>query len=129
MLWLGPSLTSSLVRTQTLVLPALISLVIFLLSRFVVLPIWRRYSQRYGQYLPMHLATHTSTLRDRFHSGYTNFIMRRRQNRVVIAGDVASDDGFTSDEGEELGDVSDGNWDRAARQSDARGTEGRLSRE
>ena len=65
-------------------------------------------------------------LRDRFHTAYTGFIMRRRNRHVV--GDDASDDGFMED-GEELGNVNSDAWDRAARQADAGHSDRRLSRE
>lgn len=57
-------------------------------------------------------------LRDRFHTAYTGFVMRRR-NR---------EDRFMED-GEELGHVEDGAWDRAAQRADADTSDGRLSRE
>lgn len=57
-------------------------------------------------------------LRDRFHTAYTGFIMRRR-NR---------DERFM-EEGEELGHVNEGAWDRAAQRADADHSDGRLSRE
>lgn len=101
-----------------MLIPALISLAIFLVSKFVVVPLWRRYRQRYSQYLPVGISSHTMGLRDRFHTAYTGFIMRRR-NR---------DDGFM-EEGEELGHVDEGAWDRAARRADADHSDGRLSRE
>lgn len=110
---------------QTLVVPALVALSIFLVTKFVALPVWRRYRQRYGQYLPVGISAHTMGLRDRFHTACTGFIMRRR-NRAV-AGDDASDDGFMED-GEELGNV-DGAWGRAARREDAGHSDRRLSRE
>ncbi|KAE8156754.1 hypothetical protein BDV40DRAFT_280365 [Aspergillus tamarii] len=51
---------------KTIVIPAAISLVFYLLLSFLIIPFFRRYHQRYSQYLPLHtISTHTSTLRDR----------------------------------------------------------------
>ncbi|RDA88284.1 hypothetical protein CP532_0317 [Ophiocordyceps camponoti-leonardi (nom. inval.)] len=57
---------STISAVKTLVVPAVISLVIFLLLSFVLLPVWRRYRSRYGQYLPLNtLSERTSSLRHR----------------------------------------------------------------
>lgn len=90
------------------------------------MPFWRRYRQRYGQYLPVDISSHTMGLRDRFHTAYTGFIMRRRNRHA--AGDDASDDGFMED-GEELAAVNGEAWDRAARRGGAEASDRRLSRE
>ncbi|KAE8145308.1 hypothetical protein BDV25DRAFT_164964 [Aspergillus avenaceus] len=51
---------------KTIVIPAAISLVLYLLLSFLIVPFFRRYHQRYSQYLPMHtISAHTSSLRDR----------------------------------------------------------------
>lgn len=102
------------------------ALSIFVVSKFVLVPLWRRYRQRYGQYMPVDISSHTMGLRDRFHTAYTGFIMRRRNRHA--AGDDASDDGFMED-GEELGDVNGDAWNRAARRADSDPSDQRLSRE
>ncbi|KAG5922827.1 hypothetical protein E4U42_005229 [Claviceps africana] len=87
---------------KTIFIPAVISLLLFLLLTFAVLPLWRRYRNRYSQYLPV--PTYTS--------GLSNFLSRRlsmltlpstwsRNGGSVDSVDV---DDFL-DDGEELGSV------------------------
>ncbi|KAF4986854.1 hypothetical protein FDECE_15745 [Fusarium decemcellulare] len=113
----------------TLIVPAVISLILFILFTYVLIPAWRRYA-RYSQYLPLDsLSSHTSSLRDRI----TSRIAAWRSNRgVAYASDTGSDVGLDDDEdGEELGHVDEATWrqmeadTRAARPDNAR----RLSRE
>ena len=48
---------------QTFFIPALISLAIYVLLTFVILPIYRRHRQRYAQYLPLdRISESTSTI-------------------------------------------------------------------
>ncbi|PHH69958.1 hypothetical protein CDD82_7417 [Ophiocordyceps australis] len=62
---MAASKTTSLFKN--LVVPAIISLVIFLVLTFLLAPLWRRYRARYSQYLPLDaLSQHTSSLRHRF---------------------------------------------------------------
>ncbi|PYH48271.1 uncharacterized protein BP01DRAFT_354121 [Aspergillus saccharolyticus JOP 1030-1] len=57
-----------------MIIPAVISLTLYLLLSFVIVPFFRRYHQRYSQYLPLHtISAHTLTLRDRI----ADAIMRR----------------------------------------------------
>ncbi|PYH98897.1 hypothetical protein BO71DRAFT_394856 [Aspergillus ellipticus CBS 707.79] len=59
---------------KTIVIPAVISLSLYLLFSFVIIPFFRRYHQRYSQYLPLHtISAHTTTLRDRI----ADALMRR----------------------------------------------------
>ncbi|PYI23283.1 hypothetical protein BO86DRAFT_390460 [Aspergillus japonicus CBS 114.51] len=59
---------------KTMIIPAVISLTLYLLFSFVIIPFFRRYHQRYSQYLPLHtISAHTLTLRDRI----ADAIMRR----------------------------------------------------
>ncbi|KAF4963541.1 hypothetical protein FSARC_8478 [Fusarium sarcochroum] len=113
---------------KTLIVPAVISLLLFVLLNYVFIPLWRRYA-RYSQYLPLDtLSSQTSSLRQRI----TSRIATWRSNRsVASASDVDSDDGLDDDDGEELGDVDEATWrqmeadTRAARPDNTR----RLSRE
>lgn len=66
-------------RTQTILIPAAISLALYLLLSFVVAPFFRHYHQRYSQYLPLHrISAHTHSLRDRIADGVLRIIYRRR---------------------------------------------------
>jgi hypothetical protein len=96
---------------QTLIVPAVISLLLFLVSTYVALPLWRRYRQRYSQYLPVdRLSDQTSGFRHRVQSAMAGWLVpsawrRGLHDRLVVVADADSDDGFESDEGEELEDV------------------------
>ncbi|PLN79242.1 hypothetical protein BDW42DRAFT_195320 [Aspergillus taichungensis] len=51
---------------KTILIPASISLALYLLLSFLIIPFFRHYHQRYSQYLPLDtISAHTSTLRDR----------------------------------------------------------------
>ncbi|KAK3686017.1 hypothetical protein B0T22DRAFT_238677 [Podospora appendiculata] len=97
---------------KTLIIPALISLIIFLLSTFVIIPLWQRYRNRYSQYLPLDSITSgTSSIRARIQNGIARWLVpsawrQRLQDRLVVA-EHGSDAGFDSDDGEELGEVDE----------------------
>jgi hypothetical protein len=97
-------------RHQTLIIPAVISLVLFVATSYILYPLWQRYQARYSQYLPLDsLSSQTSSLRARM-LGWLNPWRRRLQDRLVVAGgggETASDAGFDSDDGEELSQVGD----------------------
>ncbi|KAL4782287.1 hypothetical protein BJX76DRAFT_333066 [Aspergillus varians] len=59
---------------KTLLIPAVISLVLYALISFLLVPFFRRYHQRYSQYLPLDtISAHTSSLWERI----ADAIMRR----------------------------------------------------
>lgn len=94
--------------SQTLIIPASISLAIFAILTFVVLPIWRRYRNRYSQYLPLDtISDQTASLRHRITSRLTNLTLpstwSRDRGRVSAAGGGLSDNDM--EDGEELNDV------------------------
>ncbi|KEZ39939.1 hypothetical protein SAPIO_CDS8908 [Scedosporium apiospermum] len=130
---------STINAIKTLIVPAVISLIIFLTSRFVIVPLWRRYRQRYSQYLPIDtISNHTMTLRQRLQGAYSGMLAptwrRRFRSRVVVGGDeeVVSDDEYTSEEGEELADVDVESWSSAAHggsRTDIPSSDRRLSRD
>ncbi|CAM1508086.1 Fc.00g049340.m01.CDS01 [Cosmosporella sp. VM-42] len=97
---------------KTLILPAIISLILFLLITYILLPVWRRYRSRYSQYLPLDsLSSQTSSLRDRITTRLTRFALPsgwRTEGPVMFSNGPDSDDG--SEDGEELGDVDDETW-------------------
>ncbi|KAH8163100.1 hypothetical protein CIB48_g5148 [Xylaria polymorpha] len=98
---------------KTLLIPALISLVLFLVLTYLVLPLWRHYRNRYSQYLPLDtISTQTTSLRIRMQDALARWISStsrwrlRNGDRVVVADDE-SDVGFGSEEGEELNEVDE----------------------
>ncbi|KFH46964.1 hypothetical protein ACRE_022350 [Hapsidospora chrysogenum ATCC 11550] len=99
---------SSLKDLQTLVVPAVISLLLFLTGTYILLPAWRRYRARYAQYLPIDsLSSGTWSLRDRLTARLAAFA-NRREDRHLVPGAVDIDHRDEDvDDGEELGDVDD----------------------
>ncbi|KAL7805555.1 hypothetical protein V8C44DRAFT_340494 [Trichoderma aethiopicum] len=100
----------TLAGIKTLVIPAVISLILFLLLTFVVVPVWRRYRSRYSQYLPLDaISEHTTSLRYRI----TGRLLRiaslpftwRRDGLVASSG--AAGNARDLEEGEELEDIDD----------------------
>ncbi|ROW09166.1 hypothetical protein VPNG_05731 [Cytospora leucostoma] len=97
---------------RTLITPAIIALIVFLLATYILLPLWRRYrSSRYGAYLPIEtISSGTQTLRNRIQNAIARWVVpstwrERLQDRLVVAGSSESDNGYDSDEGEELDEV------------------------
>ncbi|KAJ9231407.1 hypothetical protein DTO027B5_6276 [Paecilomyces variotii] len=72
---------------KTLVVPALISLALYLLLSFLIIPFFRRYHQRYSQYLPLQtISVHTSSLRDRLADALMHLFLPstwRREARLI----------------------------------------------
>ncbi|KAI2615897.1 hypothetical protein GGR54DRAFT_254213 [Hypoxylon sp. NC1633] len=98
---------------KTLIIPAVISLILFLVSTYVLVPLWQHYRARYSQYLPLDtISNHTSSIRGRVQDAIAQWIVPSRwrfnvRDRVVVGADDASDIGFSSEEGEELDEVDD----------------------
>lgn len=123
---------------QTIFVPAFISLVLYVVLTFAILPFVRRYRQRYSQYLPLNaISTHTSSLRERATDALMSFLLPaswRRDPRVVNGRYVndGSDDGlFDEEEGEGMvGFDMDDNRRQTLRQSgNTSAEERRLSRD
>ncbi|KAJ5202355.1 hypothetical protein N7449_004434 [Penicillium cf. viridicatum] len=73
-----PKLTNNL-HTQTILIPAAIALSIYILASCVIIPFFRRYHQRYSQYLPLHsISAHTLSLRDRIADKLMHFFLPSR---------------------------------------------------
>jgi hypothetical protein len=125
--------------SQTLIIPAVISLILFLVSSYLLVPLWRQYRNRYSQYLPLDtLSNRTSSLRSRVQDAMARFILpsqwrTRLHDRLDMAGDTASDLGFDSDDGEELDEVDEDRRHALSLDTTGRGRETdslrRLSRE
>ncbi|KAI1421330.1 hypothetical protein F5Y12DRAFT_768244 [Xylaria sp. FL1777] len=98
---------------KTLLIPALVSLVLFLVLTYLLVPLWRHYRNRYSQYLPLDtISTQTTSLRIRMQNAVARWIASssrwrlRGRDRVTVADDE-SDVGFSSEEGEELNEVDE----------------------
>jgi hypothetical protein len=80
---------------KTLAIPAVISLILFLLSTHVLIPFYRRYHARYAQYLPLDTISHqTSSLRERI----THWIAARHQRFMVVGGGSSAIDDDDDDD-------------------------------
>ncbi|KAI0169628.1 hypothetical protein GGR52DRAFT_573688 [Hypoxylon sp. FL1284] len=98
---------------KTLIVPAVISLILFLVSTYLLVPLWRHYHARYSQYLPLdRISNHTSSMRVRVQDAIARWITPSRWrigggDGMIVGADDASDIGFSSEEGEELDEVDD----------------------
>ncbi|PGH10758.1 hypothetical protein AJ80_07408 [Polytolypa hystricis UAMH7299] len=87
---------------KTLLIPAVISLAVYLILSYAIIPFIRHSRQRYAQYLPLHtISAHTSTLRERVSDALMNFVLpsawRRRQ---VVEVQDDDDSVFDAEQGE-----------------------------
>ncbi|KAB8291835.1 hypothetical protein EYC80_006618 [Monilinia laxa] len=110
----SPTTTSKMGSTwsllKTLIVPGIISLVLYLLISFVIVPLWKRYRARAGQYLPLDtISTRTTSFRQRAQAIVIKFLFpsswRADFNRSRISAQDSSD--FDDEDGEELFDVDD----------------------
>jgi hypothetical protein len=108
----------------TILLPALIASILYLLLSVVLIPLWQRYRGRYSRYLPLEaISAQTSTIRERVQDAVGRWILpsRWRQNfdasRFAVNATVSEHE-FDEDDGEELYEL-DGNR-REALSLDAR---------
>ncbi|EHA47410.1 hypothetical protein MGG_12139 [Pyricularia oryzae 70-15] len=100
---------------KSLIVPAVIALLLFLLISYVVVPVWQRYQNRYSQYIPLDSITdRTSSIRHRLQGSIARYLnpssWRSEHDAIVMGGglreDVSEED-YDSELGEELGDVVD----------------------
>ncbi|KAI9880161.1 MAG: hypothetical protein M1830_004980 [Pleopsidium flavum] len=99
------SMGSVLTFLKTILIPLLISLALYLVLTYALLPLYRRHYARYSHYLLQNLSTHTSSMRERLSQALMSILLPsswRRQQQVVDGGRGAdSDDGlFDEEEGE-----------------------------
>ncbi|KAJ5779001.1 hypothetical protein N7457_006721 [Penicillium paradoxum] len=72
-------LTKEYFDAQTIIIPAAIALSLYVLISCVIIPFFRRYHQRYSQYLPLHsISAHTQSLRDRIADKLMHFFLPSR---------------------------------------------------
>ncbi|KAJ5204017.1 uncharacterized protein N7498_004896 [Penicillium cinerascens] len=117
---------------KTILIPASIALTVYLVFSFLVIPFFRRYHQRYSQYLPLHtISAHTLSLRDRMADALMRFFLPSSWRR---GAHLADHDNISIDEDE--GELMVGMGMNAARRealerrrSTAAEAESRLSRD
>ncbi|KAJ5205576.1 hypothetical protein N7491_003794 [Penicillium cf. griseofulvum] len=126
-------MVSAGVFAKTILTPAAIALSIYILASCVIIPFFRRYHQRYSQYLPLHsISAHTLSLRDRITDKVMQFFLPSRWRwgaRIADHDTISIDD----EEGEMLVGINRDSARRGAleeRRNDTLGeTESRLSRD
>ncbi|CAN8095457.1 unnamed protein product [Discula destructiva] len=119
---------STISAFKTLIVPAIIALLVFLVATYVLYPLWARYrSSRYGAYLPLDtITTGTVSLRYRIQNAVAAWLVpavwrERFQDRLVVAVGPGSDTaGYNSEEGEELDEVPEDEDMRARLETEAR---------
>jgi hypothetical protein len=92
--------------------PALISLILYLVISFVVVPVWKRYRSRYSSYLPLNtISTTTTSARQRFQDALLRWLQpsgrRADGDRYAPSAQDGTGSDFDDEEGEELYDVDD----------------------
>jgi len=99
---------------KTLIIPALISLILYLVISYALVPIWKRYRGRYSQYLPVDtISTQTTSLRQRIQRGLVRYLLPSTwrsdfgRDRFTVNAQDGSGSDFDEDEGEELYEVDD----------------------
>jgi hypothetical protein len=86
------------------VIPALISLSVYVLFGYVVIPFFRRYHQRYSQYLPLgSISAHTSSIRERAADALMHFFLPSSWRRgAQLADDQHDTISIFDEEGENM---------------------------
>lgn len=91
--------------------PAIISLLLYLFISYFIVPIWKRYRGKYSSYLPLDtISTRTTSLRHRIQSALAGLFIpsswrqEYERSRQVTHADGSGSD-FDEDEGEELFEV------------------------
>ncbi|KAI9695573.1 MAG: hypothetical protein M1836_006413 [Candelina mexicana] len=120
---------------KTILTPALVSLFLYILSSYVLLPIYRTHRSRYQSYIP--LPTNLTTTTDNLRQRLTSFLLpsSRRQRNVYhsTSSESESEGLFSEEEGEGMVrfEISEGRREALAREGRMGGTEGdgRLSRD
>ncbi|KXJ93273.1 hypothetical protein Micbo1qcDRAFT_54453 [Microdochium bolleyi] len=102
---------------KALVVPAVIALILFIVTSYVLLPLWRHYQLRYSQYIPVHtISDRTSSARTRMQAFMGRWLVPSNWRRTRVErggnGDDDDEDGLSEDldflsanGGEELGRV------------------------
>jgi len=100
---------------KSLIVPALIALVLYVLTTYLLLPLWRRHHSRYTSYIPVptslqNIGTNTSSFRQRLQEILTRMILPstwRAAAELETYRAHNSSSQFDDESGEELEDVDD----------------------
>ncbi|KAL4877670.1 hypothetical protein BJY04DRAFT_209766 [Aspergillus karnatakaensis] len=118
---------------KTLFIPAVISLALYVLISFVIVPFFRRYHQRYSQYLPLETITaHTSSLWERIADAVMRRFLPSTWRQQAHISDAHDNISILDEEGEIMVGMNTNATHREAlerRRSTVAEDEGRLSRE
>lgn len=96
---------------QTLLLPALISLGIFVLLSYFLVPLWQRYRAKYSRYIPLEtISSQTTSLRERIQHAIAQRLMPSTwssnypgQSRYAVDAQDSDD----NEDGEELFEIDE----------------------
>ncbi|KAL4989029.1 hypothetical protein BDW68DRAFT_157745 [Aspergillus falconensis] len=118
---------------KTLFIPAVISLVLYVLISLLIVPFFRRYHQRYSQYLPLETITaHTSSLWERIADAIMRRFFPSSWQQQAHISDPSDNISILDEEGEIMVGMNMDSAHREAlerRRSTVAEDEGRLSRE
>ncbi|KAL4776184.1 hypothetical protein BDW60DRAFT_214267 [Aspergillus nidulans var. acristatus] len=118
---------------KTLFIPAVISLALYVLISFVIVPFFRRYHQRYSQYLPLETITaHTSSLWERIADAIMRRFLPSSWRQQAHISDPNDNISILDEEGEIMVGMNMDSAHREAlerRRNTVAEDEGRLSRE
>ncbi|KAI9786540.1 MAG: hypothetical protein M1835_003033 [Candelina submexicana] len=120
---------------KTILTPALISLFLYMLFSYILLPIYRTHRSRYQSYIPLptSLTSTTDNLRQRLSSFLNPSSQRQRNTYHSTSSESESEGLFSEEEGEGMVrfEISEGRREALAREGMLVGTEGdgRLSRD
>ncbi|KAH6684539.1 hypothetical protein B0J14DRAFT_555499 [Halenospora varia] len=105
---------STLSLLKTLIIPAIISLILYLIISYAIVPVWKRYRGRYSNYLPLEtISTQTTSLRERIQSALAGLLVPSSwrahfsRSRYTVSAQDGTGSDFDEDEGEELYDVDE----------------------
>ncbi|KAK0383476.1 hypothetical protein NLU13_9387 [Sarocladium strictum] len=91
---------------KKLLVPAVISLILFLFLTYALLPAWRRYRNRYSQYIPVDgFSDRTSSIRSRIADRLSRFRLPWSRDRDIVTATDERDHDLS--DGEELGNVDE----------------------
>lgn len=97
---------------KTLVIPALISLILYVVISYLLVPLWKRYRGRYSNYLPLDtISTQTTSFRQRIQGAIARRLLPSSWrsdfggNRFTASATDGNGSDFDEDDGEELYEV------------------------
>lgn len=97
---------------KTLIIPATISLLLYVVISYLLVPLWKRYRARYSNYLPLEtLSSQTTSFRQRLQSAIARRLLPSTWrsdfggNRFAVDATDGSGSDFDDDDGEELYEV------------------------